>query len=153
MCYYGFKFILPIIWKFFILTCIAKVPYLINRISPKIECLGLKIPTKFGLCLLNFSREKFLKTTRIKSKRTHIWYDIWYYIIWYDMIWYDTIYVIWYGIMYDMIYMIWNTRGHTYDIILYYMIWYNIWYVIYVMIWYMIYDTFVNCSWVDTRWQ
>ena len=41
---------------------------MINTISPKIECLGVKIPTKFGFSLLNFSREKFLKTARIKFK-------------------------------------------------------------------------------------
>jgi len=50
------------------LTCLAEVPYLINRISHKIECLGLKIPTNFGFSMLYFSREKFLKNTRIKFK-------------------------------------------------------------------------------------
>jgi hypothetical protein len=54
---------------------------------------------------------------------------------------------VWYMI-YDMIYnMIYNT---IYDMILY-MIWYYIWYdMIRYDIWY---DIFVNCNWVDTRWQ
>jgi hypothetical protein len=68
-----------------------------------------------------------------------IWYDMIWYMIWYMIrydiwtIWYDAIYDIWYDI-YDMIYDIW------YD-----MIWY--------MIRYDIYDIFVNCNWVATRWQ
>ena len=45
------------------------------------------------------------------------------------MIWYD-------DMIYDMIYDIW------YDI-------YDMWYIIYKN--YI--DIFVNCSWVDTRWQ
>jgi len=74
----------------------------------------------------------------------YISYDIWYDMIWYDKIWYD----LWYG-------MTW------YDMTWYDMIWYMIWYDIRYYIWYdtiwydMIYDMiyFVNCKWVDTRWQ
>ena len=78
--------------------------------------------------------------------------------IWYDMSWYD-VYVMIYNILHDMIYdMVW------YDIwygMIRYIIWYNmLWYgmlrfdIWYDTIWYMIwYDIFVNCNWVDTRWQ
>jgi len=55
-----------------------------------------------------------------------------------DVIWYENN-VIWYD----------N------DVIWYMMMWYDIWYDKDV-IWYMImiwYDTFVKCSWFDTRWQ
>ena len=82
-----------------------------------------------------------------------IWYDmIWYDMIWYDMIWYDMIWydMIWYDMIYDMI---------RYDMIRYDKIRYD---MIYDMIRYMIWsdDTircdmiwYINCSWVDTRWQ
>jgi len=97
-----------------------------------------------------------------------VWYDmIWYDMIWYDMTWYDMIwYMIWYDMIYDMIwygmiwYMIWYDM--IYDMMIWYMI-YDIWYMIYDMIydmmwydmiWYMKWhDIFVNCNWVDTRWQ
>jgi hypothetical protein len=50
-----------------------------------------------------------------------------------DMIWYDT--------WYDMVwYMIWHG-------VVWYMIWYGMRYDIRYMIWY------INCDWVDTRWQ
>ena len=54
-----------------------------------------------------------------------VWYDTWY-----DKIWHDMIYMIWYDTI-DMI---------RYDICM-----------MYDMIRYDIY--FVNCNWVDTRWQ
>jgi hypothetical protein len=63
-----------------------------------------------------------------------IWYDMWYDMIC-DMIWYDMIWYVWYDMIYDDMWC---------D-----MIWYVIWYM-----WYDIwYGIFVNCNWVDTRWQ
>jgi hypothetical protein len=104
----------------------------------------------------------------------YTWYDIWYmlwyyiYVIWYmicyDMIhgmirydmmlccevWHDMIYMIYDMIGYDTIYMIYTWYDICYDMMVCYDMTYDmIWYII----WYDIYDIFVNCSWVDTRWQ
>jgi len=89
-------------------------------------------------------------------------YDIMYGMIRYD-IWYDTIYdmiwcMIWYGMIYDIRY---DTLWYMIWCMIYDTIWYMIWCIWYDTIWYMIhdmiydiwYDIFINCNWVDTRWQ
>ena len=96
---------------------------------------ALRIPGGWGCQILRQSAHKDM---------------ISYHMMWYDMIWND---MLWYGLCYDICYDIWYDMIYVmiyvmmYDIC-YVMIWYDmIWYD---MIWY---DIFVNCSWVDTRWQ
>jgi len=94
--------------------------------------------TYYSLHSLIFQKARnFSKNVVETTFLTLIWYMI------YDMIWYDIWYyiILYYIILYYII---------LYYIILYYIILYMTWnYVIYDMI----YDIFVNCSWVDTRWQ